>query len=139
MHLSDQPLDLFQLLQETADEECGALVVFGGTVRLDDGVRQIDYTAHAPIAEQVLREIEIEACKRFAALQCRIVHRLGAVALGELSVLVLVRSPHRPAAFKAAQYAIDELKRRAPVWKEEHVEGGDSRFVEGVPLSQAAS
>lgn len=136
MQLSHESLDLTALLAETADAESGALVVFGGTVRLDDGVRQIDYTAHAPLAEKVLREIEHEACSRFAIRRCRILHRLGPVTLGELSVLVVVRAPHRPDAFKAAQYAIDELKQRTPIWKEEHT-AASSRFVEGVTLAGA--
>lgn len=136
MHLLNSELDMAALLAETADAESGALVVFGGTVRLDDGVRQIDYTAYAPLAEKVLREIEQEACTRFDIRRCRILHRLGPVTLGELSVLVVVRAPHRPDAFKAAQYAIDELKQRTPIWKEEHV-STSTRFVEGVTMAGA--
>jgi molybdopterin synthase catalytic subunit len=56
--------------------------------------------------------------------------------LGELSVLVVVRAAHRPEAFEAARYAIDELKKRVPIWKEEHTRQ-DTRFVEGVPLEGA--
>lgn len=133
--LSTEALDVQSLLDATIDSECGALVVFGGTVRLDDGVQQIDYTAYAPLAEKTLAEIERETCERFGVRQCRVMHRLGAVALGELSVLVVVRAGHRPEAFEAARHAIDELKKRAPIWKEEHA-GGVQRFVEGVPLEK---
>ena len=133
--LNADPLDVQTLLDATADPECGALVVFGGTVRLDDGVQQIDYTAYAPLAEKTLAEIEQETCARFGVRHCRLAHRLGAVALGELSVLVVVRAGHRPQAFEAARYAIDELKKRAPIWKEEHAQG-TTRFVEGVPLEK---
>ncbi|HUP91311.1 MAG TPA: molybdenum cofactor biosynthesis protein MoaE [Solimonas sp.] len=133
--MSDSPLDLLDLLAETADDDCGALVVFGGTVRRDDGVRRIDYSAYLPLAIRVLQEIEAEVCARFEVARCRIVHRIGAVALGELSVIVVVRAPHRGEAFRGAQYAIDELKQRLPVWKEEQLAGAASRFVAGVPLA----
>lgn len=136
MNLTDDPLDLAALLAQTGDPECGALVVFGGTVRLDDGVRKIDYSAYAPLAEKVLAGIERETCARFGARHCRILHRLGTVALGELSVLVVVRAPHRPEAFEAARYAIEELKRRAPVWKEEFTQSA-ARFVDGVVIAEA--
>lgn len=127
------PLDLAAVLAATEDPDCGALVVFGGTVRLDDGVQQIDYTAYEPMAEKTLAEIERETCRTFGVKHCRVLHRLGAVALGELSVLVVVRAGHRPEAFEAARHAIDELKKRAPIWKEEHTQA-EKRFVEGVPL-----
>jgi len=133
MKLTRDPLDLATVLAETEDPACGALVIFGGTVRLDDGVQQIDYTAYEPLAEKTLGEIEQETCTRFGVRHCRLLHRLGAVALGELSVLVVVRAGHRPEAFEAARYAIDELKKRAPIWKEEHTRV-EKRFVEGVPL-----
>lgn len=131
--LTEQVLDVAQLLAETEDPDCGALVVFGGTVRLDDGVQQIDYTAYAPLAEKTLAEVEQETRVKFGVKHCRLVHRLGAVKLGELSVLVVVRAGHRPEAFEAARYAIDELKKRVPIWKEEHAKE-QRRFVEGVPL-----
>lgn len=135
MKLTRDTLDLAQLLAATEDPDCGALVVFGGTVRLDDGVSSIDYTAYEPLAEKTLAEIEAETCARFGVKHCRLAHRLGAVALGELSVLVVVRAGHRPEAFEAARHAIDELKKRAPIWKEEHAKGS-TRFVEGTPLEQ---
>lgn len=138
MKLTTEALDLAQLLADTADVQCGALVVFGGTVRLDDGVQQIDYTAYVPLAEKTLAQIEQETCARFGVRHCRLIHRLGAVALGELSVLVVVRAAHRGQAFDAARYAIDELKKRAPIWKEEHFKNGRSGFVEGVAVNEPA-
>lgn len=136
MKLTRDPLDVAKVIAETEDPSCGALVVFGGAVRIDDGVTRIDYTAYEPIAEKALTEVENEARERFGVKHCRVLHRLGAVELGELSVLVVVRAGHRPQAFEAARYAIDELKKRAPIWKEEFKTDGDSRFVEGVPLEQ---
>lgn len=134
MHLTETPLDLEALLAQTADDSSGALVVFGGTVRLDDGVQAIDYTAYAPLAEKALAAIEAETLKKFDIRHCCLQHRIGRLALGELSVLVVVRAAHRGPAFEAARWAIDTLKARVPVWKEEHFRDGRQSFVEGQPL-----
>lgn len=132
--LTQDELDIESLLAQTEDPECGALIVFGGTVRLDDGVQTIDYTAYATLAEKALAEIEQETLQRFEIRHCRLVHRIGLLKLGELSVLVVVRAGHRGPAFEAARWAIDTLKARVPVWKEEHSSSGRSTFVKGQPL-----
>ncbi len=133
------PLALDPLLRETEDVASGALVVFYGTVRdHNDGrpVESMTYEAHVPLAEKVLAEIEQETLAKFSARRCRIQHRVGHLALGEPSVLIVVRAGHRDAAYAASRYAIDELKQRAPIWKEEHYADGDSRYLEGVPLAR---
>ncbi|HWU68510.1 MAG TPA: molybdenum cofactor biosynthesis protein MoaE [Stenotrophobium sp.] len=130
-------LDIENLLAQTEDPACGAVVVFGGTVRLDQGVRMIDYTAYVPLAEKTLAEIEQEALRRFDIRHCRLVHRTGLLKLGEWSVMVVVRAGHRGAAFDAARWAIDTLKTRVPVWKEEHFADGRQTFVEGTPIAKS--
>lgn len=137
--LTPDALDMASLLAQTEDPDCGALVVFGGTVRLDDGVQTIDYTAYAPLAEKTLAEIEAETLQRFDIRHCKLVHRIGLLQLGELSVLVVVRAGHRGPAFEAARWAIDTLKSRVPVWKEEHTQDGRSSFVKGQALEQKKS
>jgi molybdopterin synthase catalytic subunit len=132
-------LELEPLLRETEDHGSGALVIFYGTVRDEnDGrpVHAMTYEAHVSLAEKVLGEIEQEVLTRFAVRRCRIQHRVGRLQLGEPSVLIVVRSAHRADAYAASRYAIDELKQRAPIWKEEHYAGGESRYLEGVPLQQ---
>lgn len=137
--LTQEELSIESLLTQTEDPACGALIVFGGTVRLDDGVETIDYTAYAPLAEKALLEIEQETLKRFEIRHCRLLHRSGLLRLGELSVLVVVRAGHRGPAFDAARWAIDTLKARVPVWKEEHARGGRSTFVKGQVLEHKKS
>jgi molybdopterin synthase catalytic subunit len=66
--------------------------------------------------------------------RCWIQHRIGHLELGEPSVIIVVRAAHRAEAYAASRYAIDELKTRAPIWKEEHYADGDSRYLDGVPL-----
>lgn len=138
----DAPLDLTPLLAETEDPACGALVVFVGTVRNEnDGqpVEGMTYEAHISMAEKVLRQIEDEVLNRFDVRRCRIQHRIGTLRLGEPSVIIVVRAAHRAAAYDASRYAIDQIKQRAPIWKEEHYVTGASRYLDGVPLTRKES
>jgi len=127
------------LLKQTEDPACGALVVFEGTVRNHHegkGVASMRYTAYKPLGERVLAELEQEVKSRFNVPVCRIVHRIGPLEVGDASVVVVVRSAHREQAFEAAKYAIDTLKIRAPVWKNDYYTDGTSAFQEGVSLAQ---
>ena len=136
-HLTDAALDLATLLSETEDDRCGALAVFGGTVRIDNEGQQvtaIDYSAYEPLAIKSLQDIEQETIERFGVHQCRLSHRTGKLALGELSVLVVVRAGHRPEAFEAARWAIDTLKERVPVWKNEHYADGTTEYLPGTEI-----
>ncbi len=140
--ISEEPLDLNRLLQETEDPASGALVIFSGTVRNENEgqpVRAITYEAHVPLAENVLRALEEEVLSRFSVRRCRVQHRIGTLPVGEPSAIIVVRAAHRAEAFQAAQYAMDELKQRAPIWKEEHYETGESRFLEGTSLTLKVS
>jgi len=136
-HLTDDALDLAALMAETEDETCGALVVFGGTVRLTNDGRQVesmDYSAYGPLAARTLADIEIEAREKFDTQACRIQHRTGRLGLGEVSVYIVVRAVHRAAAFEAARYALEELKARVAVWKNEYYADGSSAYLEGTQV-----
>lgn len=135
----ETPLALEPLLAETDDPGSGALVIFFGTVRDHNegqSVQAMTYEAHITLAEKVLAEIEAEALEKFDVRRCRIQHRVGTLHLGEPSVLIVVRAAHRDGAYAASRYAIDEVKQRAPIWKEEHYASGESRYLDGVPLTQ---
>jgi molybdopterin synthase catalytic subunit len=133
------PLELEPLLRETDDDASGALVIFYGTVRNESEgrpVQSMTYEAHVALAEKALRDIEQEALDKFGVRHCRIQHRIGHLELGEPSVLIVVRAGHRDEAYTASRYAIDEVKQRAPIWKEEHYADGNSRYLDGVPLKR---
>jgi molybdopterin synthase catalytic subunit len=61
------------------------------------------------------------------------VHRLGRLEIGETSVLIVVASAHRAAAFEACRWLIDTLKRTVPIWKKEHFEDG-AVWADGEPF-----
>lgn len=139
-HVTDQVLDLDALLDATASEDCGALIVFGGTVRIRNDGRRVDainYSAYAPLAEKALAEIERETLRRFDITRCEIRHRIGDLAIGDLSVVVVVRAAHRAAAFEAGRYAIDTVKHRVPIWKFEQYADGTQAYVAGNALAPA--
>lgn len=141
-HIGEEPIDLDALLEATESPDAGAVVVFGGTVRRHhDGkaVTAIDYSAYEPLAEKALAEVEAQTLERFDVLSCRIRHRTGALQVGELSVLVVVRAAHRGEAFEAARHAIDTLKRTAPVWKREAYADGTEVYLQGEPLPGAGA
>jgi len=125
--------DLEARLATRAD---GAVVAFVGRTRASPGtpapgqeaeaarhagrtVESLDYEAHESMALRILGAIADEIAARFGVNRLAIVHRLGAVPLGEASIVVVTAAPHRDAAFAAARYAIDETKARAPIWKAE--------------------
>ncbi len=95
-------------------------------------VQALEYEAHESMALAILTRIADEIADRFGVVRLAIVHRTGEVPLEEASVAVVAVASHRDAAFRAARYAIDETKARAPIWKAEH-------FVDGhVWIGEAA-
>jgi molybdopterin synthase catalytic subunit len=132
--IGEAPLDPEALSRAVLDTGAGGLVTFVGYVRdtSDDGrpVTGLAYEAERELALRILREIGAEAVARFGPLRVAIAHRIGALALGEAAVAIAVAAPHRGAAFDACEYAIDELKKRVPIWKKEHYRDGDARWRE---------
>jgi molybdopterin synthase catalytic subunit len=131
--LRDTPLDAAALLAAVADPDHGGTALFVGTTRRETGVREVlelRYEAYEELALTELRAIAAEAGRSFAAAVA-VEHRLGAVAVGEPSVVVAASAGHRPAAFAACRYVIDELKARAPIWKQTVYADGTATWVDG--------
>ncbi|HKG56954.1 MAG TPA: molybdenum cofactor biosynthesis protein MoaE [Candidatus Limnocylindrales bacterium] len=144
LELREHPFEatiLAELTAALADPADGGVVGFLGRTRSTPGtpapgqedeaarhagraVESLSYEALEPMAIAVLGEIADEIERRFGVRRVAIVHRTGDVPLGEPSIAVVACSPHRDEAFRAARYAIDETKARAPIWKAE-------RFADG--------
>lgn len=110
--------------------DCGAVVVFSGTVRDHaehrTGVVELEYEAYEEQVEPRLEAIAHEMRSRWPDLgRVALAHRHGVLGLGEVSVVVGVSSPHRPEAFEAARFGIDTLKATVPIWKREVWDGGE--------------
>lgn len=100
----------------------GAVCVFSGTVRGVTGEHETSYLTYDAYAEMAVAEMErlaAEIRRRWPGTEVAMHHRTGRVDVGEISVVVAVSAPHRPEAFAACRFGIDELKRRVPIWKKE--------------------
>lgn len=127
-----EPIDAERLSAAVRDDVFGAIVTFLGIVRerADDGrpVDGLEYEAYDAMAVAEFETIAGEACQRFGDVRLAIVHRAGRLNVGEIAVAVVAGSPHRGAAFDACEYAIDEVKSRAPIWKKELYADGEERW-----------
>lgn len=122
--------------------DCGASVTFTGTARDHapgrPGVHRLEYEAYAAPAVARMQALVAEARTRWPTLgRVAVLHRTGAVDLGEAAVVVAVSAPHRTEAFEAARFAIDELKRTVPIWKREAWAGGESWGLEAQHVGEA--
>ena len=128
--VGDDVIDVSSLVDEVVRPDSGASVLFLGTVRdhsdAADGVTHLEYEVYPEQVVPKIREIVDEAAGRWPVLNVVVEHRSGTVNLGEASVAVAVSSGHRADAFAAAQFIIDQLKARAPIWKKEHWPGGSN-------------
>jgi molybdopterin synthase catalytic subunit len=124
------PIDAEALARHVGWEGAGAVLVFSGVGRSEllggRRVLSLFYEAYEEMAIPVLREIEDEVVALFPGARVAMVHRLGDVAIGEASVVIAVSAPHRDECYRASRHAIDELKRRAPIWKKEIFADGAS-------------
>lgn len=128
MTLTRHPLDVKDLLGEVQGPERGGTCVFLGTVRTDDGVTAIDYSAYEPMAFKEIDRILAEAGERWPGARVMLQHRLGEIPAGEASIAIAAAAPHRDEAFRACVYVIEEVKKRLPIWKKE-MRGEESAWV----------
>ncbi len=126
--LVEGPIDVAGVLDQVRHPEAGAVVLFLGTVRDNrrgQRVQQLEYEAYRKMALREMDEVASEARRRWPVLRIAMVHRLGVLRVGDISVVIAVSSAHRKEAFEAAKFAIDTLKRSVPIWKKEVWEGGE--------------
>ncbi|HZP44445.1 MAG TPA: molybdenum cofactor biosynthesis protein MoaE [Candidatus Binataceae bacterium] len=123
-----EAIDPVALEREVADPSAGAIVSFAGTTRATNSGRRVtrlEYEAYEPMALLEMRKLAHEAGRRWPIIRIAIRHRVGVVAIGEISVAIAVAAAHRGEAFEACRFAIDRLKEIVPIWKKEHFEGGE--------------
>lgn len=142
--ISAETIDVATLAHTLASAHAGASVSFEGWVRDHNegrSVTRLDYQAYAPLAQAEGERILAEARERFAIVEALCVHRTGALAIGDLAVWTGVSAAHRGAAFDACRYIIDEVKRRVPIWKNEHYADGESGWLhpDNTPVEGEAS
>jgi molybdopterin synthase catalytic subunit len=120
--LTNEPLDEVAVARLVEHRGVGAIVTFVGRVRefaRDHEVLRLEYEAYPEMVEAKFETIATEAREKFKIADIAIHHRIGGLEIGDVSVVIAVSAEHRGAAFDACRYAIDRLKRIAPIWKKE--------------------
>jgi len=118
--LTRDRLEPARFAAEVGADECGAVLLFLGTVRssLEDGdVEGIEYSAYVPMAEAEFGRIVEEARERWPEARIALRHRLGWIPTGEASIGIAVATPHRAEAYDCSRFLIEETKKRVPIWK----------------------
>jgi molybdopterin synthase catalytic subunit len=142
IQLTREPIDPAAVVESVRSERSGAVVLFLGTVREMTGELRtvaLDYEAYPQMAEAKMAELERDARARWPVDRLAIVHRLGHLELGDVSVAVAVSCPHRGDAFEAGRWLIDTLKVTVPIWKKENWADGTTEWVHpGTPPDGAS-
>ncbi len=139
--LTREAIDSAQIVTAAKRGEDGAVVVFDGIVRNHSRGRRtlyLDYEAYDEMAVRQMRELGLHARERFGVRQVMMVHRLGRLEIGETSVLIVVASAHRTAAFEACRWLIDTIKNTVPIWKKEAFADG-AVWAPGEPFPAGVS
>jgi molybdopterin synthase catalytic subunit len=131
-----------QYLKALDDRSCGGLAVFEGRVRDHNegrAVASLEYECYEPMALLQMEAIRRAALQRWGLGKAMIVHRVGAIPIGEGAVWIGAMAPHRAEAFEACRFMIDEVKVKVPIWKRESYVGGGHSWVGCAEHSHTAS
>jgi molybdopterin synthase catalytic subunit len=138
IELTREKIDAPGIVATMKAGEDGAVVVFDGIVRDNTRGRKtlfLDYEAYEEMALTQMRALADKAVADFGVRDVVVVHRLGKLEVGETSVLIVVASAHRAAAFDACRWLIDTLKKTVPIWKKEHFVDG-AVWADGDPFPE---
>ena len=137
VEITEAPIEFAAVAERVRSDLAGAVCVFLGTVREMTGERRtasLEYEAYPVMAARKMEELESEARRRWPIIEIVIVHRVGHLDLGEISVAVAVSTAHRGHAFEACRWLIDTLKEVVPIWKKELWADGTEEWVHpGLP------
>ncbi|KAF8249735.1 Molybdopterin biosynthesis MoaE, partial [Wilcoxina mikolae CBS 423.85] len=125
--LTHAPLNLSTTVDLVRSPKAGAIVLFAGTTRdsFDSiPVTTLSYTTYTPLALRTLHTIAQEIKEKHGLVGIAITHRLGDVGIGEESIHIALSSPHRKSAWAAGEEALEEVKKKAEIWKREVFEDG---------------
>jgi molybdopterin synthase catalytic subunit len=138
VELSKEVLSASEAMSEIKAGPDGAVCIFDGIVRDNTRGRPtlfLEYEAYEKMALDQMRALASEALAKFPVRDITLLHRLGRLEVGETSVLIVVASAHRAAAFDACRWLIDTLKKKVPIWKKEHFADG-TVWAAGEPFPQ---
>lgn len=132
VEISSAPIDPARIFRAATVED-GAVVTFLGVVRGSTGGRAVvglEYEAYEEMAINEMKKIAGDSAEKWPVSKIWMIHRTGALEVGDISVAIAVAAPHRGEAFDACEYLIDTLKQSVPIWKKELFEDGSASWVE---------
>jgi molybdopterin synthase catalytic subunit len=138
VRLTREPIAVADLQQRIRQGPDGAVCAFEGIVRNNTRGRQtlyLDYESYESMAQRELERLAQQAIEKFKVREVIVHHRLGKMEISETSVLILVASAHRGAAFDACRWLIDTLKKTVPIWKKEYFVDG-AVWADGEPFPE---
>lgn len=127
----ETPISTDALEPDVLNDTCGAVVSFSGVIRdHDEGrdVHRLSYESH-PLATTQIAEVAAEISAKHPAVRLSVVHRVGALEIGDVALAAVVASPHRHDSFAACSELIDEVKARVAIWKHQFFSDGDDEWV----------
>ena len=133
LRISSGPIAVPDAVAAVSGPDAGAVATFVGLVRDHNAgrrVQHLEYECYEPLAIKAFARIAGEAREQWPGARLAIVHRIGRLQIGEVSVAIAAASAHRADAFAACRYAIERVKQIAPIWKREFFEGGEV-WIEG--------
>ncbi|MFT5685652.1 MAG: molybdopterin synthase catalytic subunit [Myxococcota bacterium] len=134
--ITETTIDTHAVEAAVSRPEAGAILTFSGATRDNFGGRPVtglSYEVYEPMAISVMTQIAEEAAVRWPGARVAMVHRIGVLTIGEVSVVISVSTPHRADCYAASRFAIDALKERVPIWKKEHYADGNNAWKENQP------
>ena len=135
--ITSEEIELGDVIRAVEAGDAGAIVHFLGVVRNNTEGREVsylEYEAYPPMAEKKMAEIAQEVHEKWGLDRVAMIHRVGRLEIGEVSVAVAVASPHRKEAFEACHYAMNRLKQVVPIWKREVWADGEEEWVKPDPV-----
>ena len=135
--ITSDEIELGDVIRAVEAGDAGAIVHFLGVVRNNTEGREVsylEYEAYPPMAEKKMAEIAQEVHEKWGLDRVAMIHRVGRLEIGEVSVAVAVASPHRKEAFEACHYAMNRLKQIVPIWKREVWADGEEEWVKPDPV-----
>lgn len=130
----ERPISADELIPHVLTAAYGAVATFSGTVRnhaRGKDVTGLAYEAYPEMAEAEMRKIAAEVYRQWPECRVAMLHRIGKLAIGDVSVAIAVATPHRKESFQACEFSINRLKETVPIWKKEAYADGEV-WVEGV-------
>jgi len=131
IYISENTLDMVELIGRAQHPKAGAVVLFSGDVRntsIGKEVAYLEYEAHVSMASKMIEKILHEARTRWSLTFAIAKHRIGKVQVGESAVVVITSSPHRKEAYMGNRFIIDKIKHEAPIWKCEYFTDGTKEW-----------